>query len=257
MRKFFIGLFFLSVVFSCVPKKKLVYLQTPGIDDAESVATDSILSEIDIANYEYTLQPGDIVSVKISSLTDPKFNFFADAERELKEGIDPSLSGFMIDEEGYIELPVAGKIKLEDLTIEDAQDKVRTLASNYLESPTVNLRLLSFHYTILGEVNLPGNYTTYSGRYTIMDAIGEAGDLTTVADRQKIKIIRYERGKAKIYFMNLLEAKSISSPLFYLKPNDLVYVSPLKVKNFRDFQAPNIALLLSILTSLSLLFLRF
>jgi polysaccharide export outer membrane protein len=256
MRTFFIGFFFLSVVFSCVPKKKLVYLQTPGIDDAESVATDSILSEIDIATYQYTLQPGDIVSVKISSLTDPKFNFFADAERELKEGIDPSVSGFMLDEEGFIELPVAGKIQLEGLTIEEAQDKVRILATNYLESPTVNLRLLSFHFTILGEVNIPGNYTTYSGRYTIMDAIGEAGDLTDVADRKRIKIVRYEQGKAKIYFMNLLAAESISSPLFYLKPNDLIYVTPLKVKNFRDFQSRNIALILSIVTSLSLLFFR-
>ncbi|MGB3181852.1 MAG: polysaccharide biosynthesis/export family protein [Cyclobacteriaceae bacterium] len=257
MRNFFIGLLFISVVFSCVPKKKLVYLQTPGIDNADEIATDSILSEIDIANYEYTLQPGDIVSVKISSLTDPKYNFFADAERELKQGIDPSLSGFMIDEKGFIELPVAGKIQLNGMTLEEAQNEVRRMAASYLESPTVNLRLLSFHYTILGEVNLPGNYTTYSGRYTIMDAIGEAGDLTTVADRERIKIIRYEQGKAKIYFMNLLEARSISSPLFYLKPNDLVYVAPLKVKNFRDFQAPNIALLLSIITSLSLLFFRF
>lgn len=256
MKKILFGLILLSVAFACVPNKKLIYLQSQGIDDAEEVVTDSVLKVIDLAKYEYTLQPGDIVSIKISSLTDPKFNFFAEAERELKQGIDPSLSGFMLDESGFIELPVAGKVNLSGLSIEEAQDKVRQMAENYLESPTVNLRLLSFHYTILGEVNVPGNYTTYSGRYSIMDAIGEAGDLTDVADRRRIKIVRYEQGQAKVYFMDLLDVETMSSPLYYLKPNDLVYVTPLKVKNFRQFQAPNIALLISVITSLSLLFFR-
>ncbi|MFA0964694.1 polysaccharide biosynthesis/export family protein [Roseivirga sp. BDSF3-8] len=257
MKRFLFGLIIMSVAFACVPNKKLIYLQSQGIDDADKVTTDSVLKVVDLAKYKYKLQPGDIVSIKISSLTDPKFNFFAEAERELKEGIDPSLSGFMLDDRGFVELPVAGKVSLTGLTLEEAQDKVREVAQSYLESPTVNLRLLSFHFTILGEVNVPGNYTTYSGRYSIMDAIGQAGDLTDLADRKRIKVIRYDQGQAKVYFMDLLDAETMSSPLFYLQPNDLVYVSPLKVKNFTQFQSRNIALVLSIITSLSLIFFRF
>ncbi len=239
----------------CIPNKKVIYLQDTNYETRETVGVDTVINSFGLVDQEYRLQPDDIISIKISSLTPTEYNFFAETEREINEK-NPLLSGFLIDQQGYIVLPVLGSIKVQGLTTIEAQNTIQTLAADYLQDPTVNVRLLNFRFTILGEVTKPGNFNTYNSRLTIFDAFGMANDLTDFADRSKVQLVRHKNGEAKVVYLNLLDDDLLNSEFYYIQPNDLISVAPLKAKDYRKFQVVNIGLLISTISAVSLLLLR-
>ncbi|MDQ3536474.1 MAG: polysaccharide biosynthesis/export family protein, partial [Bacteroidota bacterium] len=177
--------------------------------------------EIKEFDFQYRLKPNDIISVKISSISPSGYNFFTASENEINER-DPLLSGFLIHENGSIELPYVGNVELAGLTLLEAKQKLKEVAGQYLESPTVNVRLLSFQFTVLGEVGRQGRYTTYNPKTTILEAIGMAGGLNDFAERSKIKIIRSEGENTQIFHVNVLDDNLATSEFYYLQPNDVI-----------------------------------
>ena len=137
-----------------------------------------------------------------------------------------------------------------------AEEKIKTRVKGLLRDPIVNVKLLNFNFTILGEVNRPGEYRTLESSITFFEAVGFAGDMTDFADRANIRIVRYNESKAQITYVNVLDANFIHSGFFYLKPNDLILVSPSKIKNFKRYQLANFGIVLSALTAISLLLIR-
>ncbi|CAN5400281.1 polysaccharide biosynthesis/export family protein [soil metagenome] len=232
----------------CVPNKKRTYLQetTPGIE------VDGIryLKE---QEFTYRLKPNDILSIKITSVSPKDQNFFTTAE----DSGDPLLSGYIVDTKGNIELIYVGSVCVGGLSIPEARDKIKEIASKYLDSPSVHIKLVSFHFTVLGEVGNQGKFTSYNPRTTVLEAIGMAGGLTDFAERSKIKIIRSEIDTTKIFYVNVLDEKFITSEFYYLQPNDVIAVSALPTKDYRQNQAANIALGLSSLSLLLLMYFRF
>lgn len=247
----------LGVLFfaSCVPQKRLLLLQDKP--DAEDQAdADALLKSFDLQRPVYTLKPGDVLSLKVQTTTPAEYNFLGDAATAITTA-DPVLQGYTLDAEGNMLIPTVGKVNLNGLTMAEARVKITEALTQYLADPTVNLRLLTFRYTVLGEVNRQGQLTTYQDDINVMEAIATAGGFSPYANRGKIKLVRYEAGKAKLYTFSLLDDNTIAQANFYLQPNDMIVVDPLPAKNVRENLLTNVSLTLSVVSALTLLLTRF
>jgi polysaccharide biosynthesis/export protein len=243
------------LVSACVPVRKQTYLQE-RTNELRDYPKDSVIKRFSVEEYTYRLQPGDIISIRITSLTEDQWDFFQKANPTTGGQQDPLLSGYTISPEGTIQLPVVGDVKVSELSLQEANKLLQEVVARYVKSPTVHVKLLNFNYTIVGEVNRQNTYTTYDPKFNILQAVGMAGGLTEFADRANVKIVRQRGDVAEMAFVNLLDDDLLSSPYYYLRPGDMVVVRPLKAKTFNTFTARNITLGISILTALSLFLIR-
>jgi polysaccharide export outer membrane protein len=232
----------IGFIFSCAPAKKQTYFHetTHGRTYTEQLS-------------EYRLQSGDIVQIKVYSLTPGEFDFF----RELSQidfRVDPLLSGTLIGEDGTVVLPAVGPVRISGLTAREAQEKIRTILQDYLDTPSVDVRLLSFHFAVVGEVLRQGKYPILEDRINILEAVGTAGGLTEFANYETVKVLRTDNGISTLHGVNLLDPNLPNSNFYYIRPNDVIIVDQLKNKNFRRNSAANIALILSaVATSVTLI----
>jgi polysaccharide export outer membrane protein len=137
---------------------------------------------------------------------------------------------FLVDREGYIEMPGIGSIKLSGLTVIEARDSIRNRLKPYIKDPVVIVRYGQFRFTVLGEVRAPGTFNLSEERISLLEAIGMAGDLTNYANRSKVMVIREEEGLRSYGILNLQSTEIFRSPYFYLRPNDVIYIEPTKDK---------------------------
>ncbi|MEI8278358.1 MAG: polysaccharide biosynthesis/export family protein [Bacteroidota bacterium] len=177
------------------------------------------------------IQPNDILDVSVQTI-DASTNaaivgtINPNANGDSKE----STSGFLVDSHGFIELPLVGRIKVGGKTITQARDDIHELASLYYKSPVVNVRFANFNITVLGDVMRSGTFTIPSEKASILDAIGLAGDLSISAKRGNILLIREEQGKKEFIRFSLNSTDIFSSPYFYLRQRDIIYVEPNRAK---------------------------
>lgn len=250
----FYTLIILACLASCVPQKKVILLQeNPEVKN--QVNADVLLKTYDLKQPVYALQPGDVLSLKVQSTTPSEYNFLSSGT--VSAGGDPLLEGYTLDAEGNMVLPVVGKVKLSGLSMPEARVKLTDALQPYLKEPTVNLRLLTFRYTIIGETGGQGQYTTYQDNINLLEAIANAGGFTPYSNRGSIKLIRYENGQAKLYKFSLLDDNVLAMSNFYLKPNDTIVLDPLPAKYFRENVVANVGLTLSVFTTVLLLVDRF
>ncbi len=137
---------------------------------------------------------------------------------------------FLVDQAGDIDFPVLGKIHLSGLRVEQARDTFKLKLQRYITNPIVNVRWLNFKFTVLGEVNRPATYTLPERSVTVLEAVGLAGDLTNYGNRKNILVIREQDGKREFGRVDLQDRNVFTSPYFYLKQNDVIYVEPRKQK---------------------------
>jgi len=248
----------LGVLFfaSCVPQKRLVLLQDKP-DAKDQANADQLLKTFDLQRPVYTLKPGDVLSLKVQTTTPAEYNFLGEATTATSSTSDPVLQGYTLDTEGNILIPAVGKVNLLGLTMPEARAKVTEALKAFLSDPTVNLRLLTFRYTVLGEVGRQGQMTTYQDDINVMEAIASAGGFSPYANRGQIKLVRYEAGKAKLYTFSLLDDNTIAQGNFYLQPNDMIVVDPLPAKNVRENLLTNVSLTLSVVSALTIILTRF
>ncbi len=147
-----------------------------------------------------------------------------------KEENNVTGNNYLVDQAGDIEFPVLGKMRLGGLSIEQARDTFKQRLQRYIANPIVNVRWLNFKFTVLGEVTHPATYTLPESSVTVLEAVGLAGDLTNYGNRKNILIIREQDGKREFGRVNLQDKSVFSSPYYYLKQNDVVYVEPIKQK---------------------------
>ena len=216
---------------SCVSKKDVVYFQPNTIADD--------IQKLDIVEkYAPKLQNGDILSIIVSSLSPEASAMFnpyltAQASNIIQSSQTNNLSpvnGYLIDEEGFITLPLVGKLKITGLTIKVATETITDQLNKYLQQPTVNVRILNFQVSILGEVARPSVYTIPNERITLPEALGLAGDLTIYGQRNNVLIIRETDGKREFARLDLTKRDLFNSPYYYLHANDVVYVEATKSK---------------------------
>lgn len=238
---------------ACVPNRKIVYLQKDDLHKKD-VVLDSAVRDYDLKIREYRIQPLDILSIRIESLTEEDFDFISKLYPNVQQqsggggAANAFLNGFLVDNNGEIEFPVAGKIKLAGLSLFEASEKLQDAFKAYLKDPVARVQLLNFRFTVLGEVNRENQVVSNNTRVTVMEAIGLAGGLTDLADRSKVKIVRQKGDQSEILYLNLLDEKLLLSDNLYIHQNDLIVVPALKQRPFRIYWAENVGIILSTLT---------
>jgi len=249
----FFGL--LLVLGSCVQNRKYVYLQKNDLNNRDGKPADSVaVREYEIKPFDYKVQIQDNLSVRFESLSPEEFDFLSKNQPATIMGNPQTafLYGELVDDKGYIDYPVIGKVHVEGMTIFEIEEKLQGLANEFLQSPKVHVRLFNFRATVLGEVFREGVVPMTNNRVSLIEAIGLAGGLGELADRANIKIIRTHNGNAKVYYVNLLDENFLTSPLYYVHQNDIIVVPALKQRAFRRYFGPNLAIIVSSVTLLLL-----
>ena len=222
----FAALFFLATT-SCVPTKKMIYLQPE-----EGQATETFKYD----RQEYKLQVNDILDVKISSLNpdvNAIFNASSMATMQVAQATAQKggdlyyMTGYSVSPEGEIDIPFVGKVNVSGKSLDEAylaiDEKVGDLFNNY----HLQVKLGGIRFSALGEFNLPGKHVVMQNQATIFEAIALSGDLNQVARRDEIKLIRQYPDGTKIHTINLLDQSIIGSPYYFVQPNDVLYAEPL------------------------------
>jgi polysaccharide export outer membrane protein len=213
---------------SCVSKKSFVYL-----NDIESVTPQEINDKF-VSNYPMRIAGGDILLITVSAL-DPEavaiFNLPVTSYAtpgSMSVNSSPVMQYYVVDPDGNIDFPVIGKIKLVGYTIDEASNFIASKVKQFVNNPVVYVRFNNYQITILGEVRNPGRFTFNSQRMTILDAIGMAGDLTYYGRRKDILVIREDQGKLIYGRIDLTSQTLFSSPYYFLRQNDVIYIEPTK-----------------------------
>lgn len=167
-----------------------------------------------------------------------------------------AVSGFLVDHDGNIELPLVGKVQVKDKTTDEVRELVRQKAAQFYKDPVVNVRLANFKITVLGEVNRPSTYIMPSEKVTLLDALGMAGDMTIYGRRENVMVIREENGQKQFARFDLNNSNLFTSPFYYLKQGDVVYVEPNKQKvNGSDVSAVRRISIITAVTTLAIVLL--
>jgi len=224
---------FIAIIFSaCNSEKELLYFQPSSIHTSDTVT---------LAKYYVPkIHTGDILTIYVNSLSPEASSFFnpysgnnASSSGALSASVtngQVAPTGYLVDADGEIELPLLGNIKISGYTTSQVRDTLKKKLSLYLKEPTVLVRFTNFKISILGEVNHPDVYNISNESITLPEAISMAGDLTIFAKRDSIEIIRDVDGKKVFTNVNFESRDVFNSPYYYLHANDIVYVKPAKTK---------------------------
>jgi polysaccharide export outer membrane protein len=229
IKKFFIVFIFPIFLFvSCSQTKKIVYLK--NIDTLRS-------NEYVFTNqFDYRIQKQDLLYIDISTINPDINQLFSDnnsvSQSFLSSEIGLYIQSYYVNDSGYIELPVLGKLKVENLTLEEVKETIKN-SGYFLKNPVINVKLLSFKVSILGEVMRPGVYKNYGNKLTIFEAIGLAGDINDYGNRKNVMVLRPTETGTKIIHLDLTNKNLFNSEAYYLRPNDIIYVQPRKNKLFK------------------------
>lgn len=220
------GVLCLSILLlsSCATKEKMVYFQDNS-NDSTTISGHT--------TYTPVLKKDDFISVIITADDHEAaipFNFPVQESRNLSSNGytqgNPVKSGYLIDEEGFVSLPVLGKVHVAGMSRMEATSMLETMYQEYLTNPVVNIHIDNYKITVLGDVVKPGTFKIPNERITILEAIGLAGDLNITGERTNILVIRDQDGKKMTYRLDLTSSDILSSPAYYLQQNDVVYVEP-------------------------------
>lgn len=189
-----------------------------------------------------TIQPQDLLNVSLTSFDDElvkafnpqnnqnfNMNSFRSQSNESSNSFE-YFSGYLVDDEGFVDFPVIGKVKLSGLTRREAKELLLEKISVYSKDANINVRFLNFKITVLGEVSTPGPQRISNERYTVLEALGAAGDFTNYAQRDQVLVVREKEGKRGFTLLNLQDKNVFKSPYFYLQQNDVVFVYPTQNK---------------------------
>jgi len=210
---------------SCRERRNLVYFSNLNYNENYSTAI--------VNTIEPTIEPGDILEITVSSLNAESNNLFNGRPvtgNTAPIDKDPILEGYLVDKSGTINLPVIGRLEAGGITIDVLRQKLTTLIEAYIKNPIVNVRFFNFRVTVVGEVNRPGTFTVTNNRISVIEALGQAGDMTAYGKRENVLILREMNGRRSVTRINLNDKAILSSPFFYLKQNDVVYIEPDKAK---------------------------
>lgn len=212
------------------------YRNVPYLQDIETV--NNYGKEIPL--YDAKIMPKDLLSITVNT-TDPQaaapFNLTVQtplnaALTNIYTTSSPSLQQYLVNNEGEIDFPVLGRLKVGGLTKNEAESLIREKLQPYLkETPIVTVRMANYKISVLGEVARPGSFTVSNEKVNVLEALAMAGDMTVYGVRTNVKLIREDaEGKREIIPLDLTKSDLVLSPYFYLRQNDILYVTPNETK---------------------------
>jgi polysaccharide export outer membrane protein len=239
IKSFLYSLILIVFVTSCASKKDVYYFQ-----EIDSTAAENSFKFLNI-------QPGDILDIQIKALNPESVLVF---QRQATLGLqqqqvqDRAIDGCLVGEDGSINLPIVGAIDTTNQSTQTLAQIIQEALKPYINNPTVNIRLLNFRISVLGEVNNPGTFTVLEERLSLPQALGLAGDLTINGDRNHLLLIRNEAGKKTNKVIDLTKTDFLESPFYFLKQNDIIYVRPNNARVKSSGLVGNASTLVSILS---------
>ena len=230
-KKVIVCLIAIFIFASCQSYKKVPYLQ-----DAEVV--EQAVQQENL--YDAKIMPKDLLTIVVSC-TSPElaapFNLTVAspanvAISNINTTTQPVLQTYLVDNQGMIDFPVLGKLKLGGLTKNEAEQLIVEKLKPYIkEVPIVTVRMVNYKISVIGEVTRPGTFTINNEKVNLLEALAMAGDMTVWGLRDNVKLIREDaEGKQQIITLDLNKAETILSPYYWLQQNDIVYVTPNKAK---------------------------
>lgn len=213
---------------SCGTPKEITYFQDATPNESVEIAKP----------YFITFRPGDKVSIVVKSKNPELASLFnlpivASSANQVNGSAiytgNQNVSYYTIDANGEIDFPVLGKVKISGLKREEVSALIKgmLIGRDLVKDPVVTVEFANLYYSVLGEVNRPGEFNIDRDQITLLDAISKAGDLTIYGRRDSVIVLRNEDGLNKTYSVSLLSVKNLtSSPAYYLRQNDVVYVKP-------------------------------
>ncbi|MHA7131842.1 polysaccharide biosynthesis/export family protein [Algoriphagus namhaensis] len=251
----------LALTSSCISNKRITYLQ--NLPDNEPIDLDEFIPYAEV-DYEYILQPYDIVEINFASSDEEftqAFSFQENAGGQAMGGgmggggggSDPLyFRGYSLDKDGMVEVPKLGKLKISGLTEEEAKNLVQEKINEFFkEEVYVRLRMAGIRYTTLGEFNSVGIQVIFKNRATIFDALANSGETTILGKKNKMFLIRqYDQG-VKIHQINLNDRALLASPFYFIQPNDILYLEPMQIRQIgtADNLTASLALFAGLLAS--------
>lgn len=215
-----------------------------------------------VENYETTIQPDDILQITVSSesaeAVEP-FNQKLDGAAGGGGATNVTLRGYLVDKDGFIEMPVLGTLKVGGLKRSELNDMLKSRLKQYLSDPVLTIRVLNFKVSVLGEVASPGQISVRGDRITLLEAIAQSGDISVQGLRKNILIVRDNQGQKEFARVDITNADIVNSPYYYLKQNDVVYVEPRRAKydaTALGSYLSSTASIISLLLTVTLLILR-
>lgn len=258
MRKFFYLIIAVCFFSSCGVKYKSVpyFTDLPKQDSIQEVIQNHKILKI---------QKDDILAITVSSLNPEASAIFNMGNTSSLQGnaspnANPAntANGFIVDQNGAIQLPLIGSVTVEGLTTISARELIQSKLITYLKEPVVSLRLINFKVSVLGDVAKPGVYPVQNERVSFAEALSMAGDLNITAVRDNVLLIRENQGKRQYIRLNMQSKDLFNSPFYYLQNNDVLYVQPGNAKYASvDSSYRNVSIILSALSVIALIITRF
>ena len=226
---------------SCVSSKKIVYFQ--GADTIYAQAQEIL------QKYEMRLKPADQILIKVTCDNPELLDIFSlDVTMGAggggrganysytASGTMGSVYGYIVDNDGFVDLPQLGKVKVSHLTVDEAAQVIEKVIQdkNLIKEPEVTVRLMNARVSVLGAVKSPRVVSLTSERNTILDVLSNCSDLSDQGLRQNIRLFRENDGKREMYTLDLTSADIFTSPAFYVQQNDVVYIEPNKSQNVKS-----------------------
>ncbi|MGM0498036.1 MAG: polysaccharide biosynthesis/export family protein, partial [Bacteroidota bacterium] len=220
------------ILSSCGSTEKMTYLQ-----DIAETGMDSTFKK---NKPGYEIQPGDLLYIRVIT-----------SEEEVNKIFDPMMgggggnqqsvrpesmyyNGYSVSDSGYIEMPILDSIYVKDMSIEAAKSRISEKADKYLKEAQVIAKLANFRFTVMGEVNAPGVKEVLDNQVNVMEALAYAGDITYNGNRQEVLVIRPTGDGSKTYRIDVTNENLIGLEEYYVQPNDIIYVKPLRSTLFRE-----------------------
>lgn len=223
----------LLLLAGCTSSEKLAYLSNLPETSGEATFTMEIP--------DYKIQVRDILYITIKAMMpDGTINDFLTNSRNNSStyitGGDAGgyIYGYDVNPEGNIIIPAVGSIKVVDLTLEETRKLLQASADKVFKNSTVECKLLSFKFTVIGEVRIPGTYVNYNNYLTVLEAIGRAGGVSDYGKRDRVLVVRPQEKGSKTYRLNLQDKNILASEAYFLLPNDVVIVEPTGQKVFNQ-----------------------
>jgi polysaccharide biosynthesis/export protein len=239
---------------SCVSPKSIVYFQGDSL---------RLTSQEITQKYIPTIQSNDILSIVVGSLnaeanevfnTPNTFTTASTNYTTAGGGARVQPLGYLVDNDGNIEIPLIGRLKVAGLRTNDAADTIRVRLKNYLKEPSVIVRNLNFKVSVLGEVARPSVYVIPDEKISIPEVLSLAGDLTIYGRRTNVMVIREENGSRQYARLDLTSREVFNSPFYYMHKNDIIYVEPIKTRiNATDRNVQLLPVITSIVAAVSTL----
>ncbi len=235
---------------SCTSTKNnnLAYFKDLGANESGTLANPQ-------GSYPILIQPNDELVIAVTSAVPEAtaaYNLPMDnpaTRGNLRQMTQPRTQTYIVDSQGYIMMPVLGRIYVNGKTLGDISKEITAMVAQDVKDPYVRVDIVNFSVDVMGEVKSPQRVYTGSEHFTVLDALSQCGDLTEYGKRDRVYVIRTEEGKRTYHRLDLTNSEVFNSPFFYLKQNDVVYVEPNQIRIDNSKYNQNNAFKLSVIST--------